>query len=49
MIVTCGVCKKDYKPMNHGYAHEIGFCVYCERWESAAMHDDLCMCVGCLG
>jgi len=49
MIVTCGVCKKDYKPMNHGYSQEIGFCVYCERWESAVMHDDLCMCVGCLG
>ena len=49
MIVKCNVCEKDYKPMHEGYAHEIGFCVYCERWESATIHDELCMCVGCLG
>jgi len=39
MIVKCDICKKNYKPMKNGYDHEIGFCVYCERWEKATIYD----------
>ena len=49
-MIKCSSCKKHYEPMSNGYSDGIGFCVHCEKWhEATPAHEDLCMCVGCLG
>ena len=50
MMIKCSVCKNNYTPMTNGFSDGIGFCVYCEKWhEATPSHEDLCMCVECLG